>query len=446
MNVKGITIFVGLSGGVDSAVSAALLKQAGALVTGVFIKGWYPPGMPCTWAAERRDAMRVAARLRIPFLTLDASAEYKKSVIEYLLAEYQTGRTPNPDVMCNKEVKFGVFYRFAKDAGAAAIATGHYRSGEKDQSYFLWAVPKDILNAAIFPVRNMAKSDVRELAEKFNLPVSRKKDSQGVCFLGSVSVKEFLEKELGSDNPALFYTLGQRVGSDGLPSEASAKEGPWYVVAKDVDKKKIEVSKTRMPIVRTISFAEANWFDDPGHATEAQYRYRGPRMKGRIENGRFACTEENLEIPTPGQSIVFYHRDKLHTRFWIASAIIALAIILGFVLSVPHTRDLPQEVAPEAAAPEVPSVTLRDAYKKGLHTITGSLMAPNACASATATAQIEGNASSTERIVINITLSTDTNLCLQLPTRVSFSASIAAPPRLPLSSTVNGRAASTTAP
>src|SRR3954469_11757299 len=114
MNVKGKKIFVGLSGGVDSAVSGALLKQAGAQVTGVFIKGWYPPGMPCTWAADRRDAMRVAARLHIPFITLDASAEYKQSVIDYLLAEYAAGRTPNPDVMCNREVKFGAFYRFAK--------------------------------------------------------------------------------------------------------------------------------------------------------------------------------------------------------------------------------------------------------------------------------------------------------------------------------------------
>src|SRR5512146_1233917 len=132
VDVKGKKIFVGLSGGVDSAVSAALLKKAGAEVTGVFIKGWYPPGMPCTWGQERRDAMRVAAKLRIPFLTLDAGEEYKKGVIDYLLSEYRAGRTPNPDVMCNKEVKFGAFYRYAKSEGADAIATGHYRRGGKD--------------------------------------------------------------------------------------------------------------------------------------------------------------------------------------------------------------------------------------------------------------------------------------------------------------------------
>jgi len=298
MNVRGKKIYVGLSGGVDSAVSAALLLRAGAKVTGVFIKGWYPPGMPCTWASERRDAMRVAARLRIPFLTLDAGAEYKKSVIDYLLAEYRAGRTPNPDVMCNREVKFGAFHRFAKENGADAIATGHYRSGEKDQSYFLWAVPKEILNEALFPVGSLEKSDVRSLAKKFNLPVAEKKDSQGVCFLGSVSVKEFLEKELGTDNPALLYTIGQRV------------EG-GYVVGKDVEKREIKISRTRAAGAREVFFTDANWLLDSGEADEAQYRYRGPRIRGHVEDGRFASDEALPEVPAPGQSLVFYRSGEL---------------------------------------------------------------------------------------------------------------------------------------
>src|SRR3989344_3929521 len=200
MDVHGKKVFVGLSGGVDSAVAAALLKNAGARVTGVFIKGWYPPGLPCTWASERRDAMRVAARLRIPFATLDASEEYRKSVIDYLLAEYRAGRTPNPDVMCNREVKFGAFYRYAMEQGADSIAMGHYLGGEKDQSYFLWAVSKDILAKTLFPVGEMEKGEVRALAKHFNLPVAEKRDSQGICFLGSVSVKDFLKSEIG-DNP-----------------------------------------------------------------------------------------------------------------------------------------------------------------------------------------------------------------------------------------------------
>ena len=311
MNVRGKSIFVGLSGGVDSAVSATLLKRAGAQVTGVFIKGWYPPDMLCTWAAERRDAMRVAARLRIPFLTLDASDDYKKGVVDYLIAEYGSGRTPNPDVMCNKEVKFGTFYRFAMDAGADAIATGHYRSGEKDQSYFLWAVPKAILATTIFPVGKMKKEDVRKIAKKFNLPVAGKKDSQGVCFLGSVSIEEFLKNEFGDDNPALLYTIGQRVGEVGLPSEALAQDGPWYVVGKDVDKREIRVSKTRESVAREVYFTDANWHDDPVRATSAQVRYRGERCAGRVEGNRFVSSEPLCEIPAPGQSIVFYSDDEL---------------------------------------------------------------------------------------------------------------------------------------
>lgn len=305
---KARNVFVGLSGGVDSAVSAALLQRAGAEVTGVFIKGWYPPGMPCTWAAERRDAMRVAARLGIPFLTLDASAEYKKSVIDYLLAEYRAGRTPNPDVMCNRDVKFGAFYRFARERGADAIATGHYRSGEKDQSYFLWAVPKEILESALFPVWNLEKKEVRRLARRFNLPVAEKKDSQGVCFLGSVSVEEFLRKELKSDNPALLYTIGERMPLPG---------GPWYVVGKDVGKGKVEVARTRLPAqagegaTREICFRDANWHGESALVEEAQYRYRGPRIRGRVEGDRFVSEEPLPEMPAPGQSIVFYRDARL---------------------------------------------------------------------------------------------------------------------------------------
>ncbi|KKW42766.1 hypothetical protein A3G12_00480 [Candidatus Kaiserbacteria bacterium RIFCSPLOWO2_12_FULL_54_10] len=295
---NGARIFVGLSGGVDSAVSAVLLKNAGAEVTGVFIKGWYPPEMPCTWAEERRDAMRVAARLHIPFRTLDASVEYKKGVIDYLLAEYRAGRTPNTDVMCNREVKFGAFYRFAKAQGADAIATGHYRSGGKDQSYFLWAVPKDILDTVIFPVGNMEKDEVRALAKKYNLPVAEKKDSQGICFLGSVSVEEFLKKELGDDNPALLYTIGQRI------------EG-GYVVGKDVEKKEIKIAKTRAGGAREVRFTDANWFSEPAQATEAQYRYRGSRMRGRIEGDIFISAHPLPDIPAPGQSLVFYRDGEL---------------------------------------------------------------------------------------------------------------------------------------
>jgi tRNA-uridine 2-sulfurtransferase len=295
MEIKGKKVFVGLSGGVDSAVSAALLKEQGAEVTGVFIKGWYPPSMPCTWAADRRDAMRVAARLQIPFRTLDASAEYKKAVIDYLLDEYKAGRTPNPDIMCNKEVKFGAFYRYALVEGADAIATGHYLEGEKDQKYFLWAVPKEVLERTVFPVGQMEKGEVRRLAKKYVLPVAAKKDSQGICFLGSVSVKEFLEQALGSDNPAILHTLGERV--DGQ-----------YVVAKNIERREITLAPTLDITTQEVRFTKANWQRDAEEAVTAQTRYRGPRLAGRIKGHCFFADEVLPELATPGQSIVFYSR------------------------------------------------------------------------------------------------------------------------------------------
>ncbi|MDO8407960.1 MAG: tRNA 2-thiouridine(34) synthase MnmA [bacterium] len=320
MNVHGEKVFVGLSGGVDSAVTAALLQEAGARVTGVFIKGWYPPGLPCTWASERRDAMRVAARLRIPFTTLDASEEYKKGVIDYLLAEYRAGRTPNPDVMCNREVKFGAFYRYAMAHGADFIATGHYaqatheatltrgRDVAKDQSYFLWAVPKEVLLKTFFPLGNLQKEEVRALASRFDLPVANKPDSQGICFLGAVSVKDFLRTELG-DNPAILHTLGERVPGG-------------FVVGKDVEKGTIEIGRApKRP--QTLRFGDANHLADWSGPIAAQYRYHGPIISGRVrdasrpsfDEGReasltFESSEPLPEMPAPGQSLVLYRDDE----------------------------------------------------------------------------------------------------------------------------------------
>ena len=293
---------MGLSGGVDSAVSAALLKEAGARVTGVFIKGWYPPGMPCTWAAERRDAMRVAARLGIPFHTLDASVEYKKGVIDYLLAEYKAGRTPNPDVMCNREVKFGAFYRYAMAQGADSIATGHYArtsdgalcrgvDAAKDQSYFLWAVPKEALQKTLFPLGEMRKAKVRALAKRFNIPVAEKPDSQGICFLGSVSVKDFLRKEFG-DNPVILHTIGERLSGG-------------YVTGKDVERGTVEIGAVH-PTSGTIRLTHANRLADWSGPLTAQYRYHGPVVEGEVKDNMFISPELLSDTPAPGQSIVLY--------------------------------------------------------------------------------------------------------------------------------------------
>lgn len=338
-NVKNKKVYVGLSGGVDSAVSAALLLRSGAKVTGVFIKGWYPPGMPCTWASDRLDAMRVAARLGIPFYTLDASEAYKKNVIEYLIAEYAAGRTPNPDVFCNRDIKFGVFARDAFERGAQYIATGHYarlqhHTGDailsrgvdikKDQSYFLWAVSANVFLRTLFPIGEYKKPHVRILAKKFNIPVARKKDSQGVCFLGPVSVEEFLRLEFGTEigraldtngndigthDGAVLYTIGERVALHTLNA------GPWYVVAKNFNKNELVVShKNTLPAHgagRVFLLKHTNWFSDPLQARSAQYRYHGPLISGIVEikNSEYFFTPKYPlpEAVADGQSLVLYH-------------------------------------------------------------------------------------------------------------------------------------------
>lgn len=356
MDLKGKKVFVGLSGGVDSAVTAALLQKEGADITGVFIKGWYPPGMPCTWADDRRDAMRVAAHLRIPFHTLDASAEYKEGVIDYLLSEYKAGRTPNPDIMCNREVKFGAFYEFAMRNGADFIATGHYARAHghpqdvssgwpspakphpeeypaaghtrllrgvdesKDQSYFLWAISKEALDHSLFPLGGMHKSEVRELAKKFELPVAEKKDSQGICFLGSISVEDFLReefhpeeglaldadgKEIGKHDGAVLHTLGERIPL------RNAAPGPWYVIQKDMAANTVTVAHELQPLLHLeqITLQQTNWLSEVPSHVEAQYRYHGPRITGSLTGDIFTPSTPLEEPIASGQSLVLYDGD-----------------------------------------------------------------------------------------------------------------------------------------
>ncbi|MEK7602254.1 MAG: tRNA 2-thiouridine(34) synthase MnmA [Patescibacteria group bacterium] len=330
--IRGKKVFVGLSGGVDSAVTAALLQEAGAEVYGVFIKGWYPDGLPCTWAADRRDAMRVAAFLRIPFHTLDASTEYKKFVIDYLLSEYGKGRTPNPDIMCNREVKFGVFYEFAKRHGADFIATGHYAQNVggslekgvdpgKDQSYFLWAVPKQALEVTLFPLGKLQKNEVRKVAERMNLPNATKRDSQGICFLGNVSMEDFLRDEfkpsvgnacdesgtlVGTHDGALLHTLGERV------TLTDAPPGPWYVKHKNLENNTLVVTKEQKSEASTSTFrlTQPNLFSEPkeNEIVTAQYRYHGPFIEGIYDASTqtFTPREPVTEPVAAGQSLVLY--------------------------------------------------------------------------------------------------------------------------------------------
>ncbi len=354
-------VFVGLSGGVDSAVSCALLKNAGHDVTGVFIKVWQPDWIECTWKEDRRDAMRVAAHLDVPFITLDLEKEYKEGVIDYMIAEYKSGRTPNPDVMCNREVKFGAFWEWAKKQGADYIATGHYarvgrsdetfkllagRDGNKDQSYFLWTLNQPDLAHVIFPVGDLKKPEVRKLARKFKLPNAAKKDSQGLCFIGKVDVKEFLahyiksekgnvinEKGeiIGTHPGALLFTIGERHAFT-ITSKTN-NDLPYYVIEKDVEQNTITVSNKDvshlLPSAQNkVCIERVNWVSgeappintdhnsksggrNPALFTlQARSRYRQVLQNVRIISANFSETAiefENLQDTlTPGQSLVIY--------------------------------------------------------------------------------------------------------------------------------------------
>lgn len=341
MAEKG-TVFVGLSGGVDSSVSALRLLRAGYRVVGVFIKTWVPDFLDCNIEAERLDAMRVAAKLEIPFLTFDATEEYRRDVAEYMIGEYQKGRTPNPDVMCNRYVKFGAFLQFALKSGTDAIATGHYaqvreESGtyrlyrgsdsEKDQSYFLWTLTQQELRSTLFPVGDAPKTEIRKEAKRYGLSTAEKRDSQGICFLGQVNMEEFLShyvtaepgnvldesgRVVGRHEGALFYTLGQRHGF--TITEHTEANAPRYVLSKDLDRNTVTVGAEPAPARgKRIVLSDTNVIADQIPETcEAQFRYRQkpfPVTVERREDGRgmlITVHDDTVELPAVGQSCVLY--------------------------------------------------------------------------------------------------------------------------------------------
>jgi tRNA-uridine 2-sulfurtransferase len=344
--MKKKVAFVGLSGGVDSAVSAALLQKEGYEVVGVFIKTWHPEFIECNEEEERRDAMRVAAHLGIAFLTFDLEQVYKKEVADYMISEYKAGRTPNPDVMCNKEVKFGAFMSKALNMGADYIATGHYArtSGElllkgkdpaKDQSYFLWTMTREQLKKVLFPIGGLKKPAVRRLAKKLKLPVAEKKDSQGICFLGPIDLKEFLRhyiiekkgkvlneegEEIGHHDGALFHTLGERHGF--TITKKSPEDAPYYIVGKDVEKNILAVSQNKnirgAGIPTDLRLKSTNWINIvpvEGKNYFAQTRYHGEFLPCRVVSEGPAhgslrqVTFERPVLVASGQSVVLYDGD-----------------------------------------------------------------------------------------------------------------------------------------
>lgn len=343
------TIFVGVSGGVDSSVVAALLKDQGHDVVGVFIRTWQPDWTVCTWQDERRDAMRVCAHLNIPFMELDLEKEYKEGVVDYMIREYKAGRTPNPDVMCNKYVKFGGFLSWAMEHGADLVATGHYAQNSfnndtglwelhrgidvsKDQSYFLWTLNQEQLGRIIFPIGNIQKSETRKLALKYKLPTAIKKDSQGICFIGQIDMKDFLKHYIdeqvgdvldedgvviGKHHGALFFTLGERHGF--TITHKGTNDKPYYVIAKDLEKNTITVGHqlSVREHEQLVTLTDVVWGGETpkqGESYEAQIRYHGEIKQVTLESvsahsATIVFSETDKTI-APGQSVVLYRGSR----------------------------------------------------------------------------------------------------------------------------------------
>lgn len=345
-------VFVGMSGGVDSSVAALLLKQKNYDVIGCFIKGWYPAGLPCNWKQERREAIKVCAKLDVPFITINAEKEYKREVVDYMIKEYKAGRTPNPDVMCNRHIKFGLFLKKALEMGADKIATGHYvkksansesvsnirirkfeeiryslmtaRDLNKDQSYFLWTLTQKQLKYCLFPLGNLTKPEVRVIAKKFNLPTAEKKESMGVCFLGEFDIMDFLKryikpkkgdvftvdkKFVGQHSGVEFYTIGQRHGF------SPGGGVPYYVVAKDVKKNVLIVSDKSGEsefYKKEVEIEDVNWINGKplgskaSKLLKARIRYRQSLQNCRITKPNKIIFTKPQRAVTSGQSLVLY--------------------------------------------------------------------------------------------------------------------------------------------
>lgn len=330
-------VYVGMSGGVDSSVAAALLVEQGHDVTGIYMKNWSQdlPGMKCPWAEDLADAKRVAVSLGIGFRVYDFEREYRDRVVQYMIDEYQAGRTPNPDIMCNQEVKFRLFLDTALGDGAEMIATGHYAQtvdGQllqafdeaKDQTYFLYRVTADALRQTLFPLGDYTKSQVRQMAIDRNLWTASKKESMGVCFVGQVGMRDFLSQYVqtapgdiidrdagavvGRHDGAIYYTIGQRHGLDiggGLP---------YYVVGKDMQSNVVYVSRNLNDEAMwrdTFQLGDVHWISDAadGQPLQVRTRHRAPLIDATLDDDTIHLAKPERAI-TAGQSAVIYSGDQ----------------------------------------------------------------------------------------------------------------------------------------
>ncbi len=322
-------------------MAALLLKQQGYEVIGVYMKNWSQdlPGVKCPWEEDYQDAKRVAVQLGIDFKMYDFEKEYRHKVVDYMIREYKAGHTPNPDIMCNQEVKFKLFLETALEDGADFIATGHYakikdsqllmaKDGNKDQTYFLYRITPEALSKSLFPLGDLTKPEVRDIAKKHNLASARRKESMGICFVGKVGIKDFLSqyveeklgkiidqhgKVIGEHEGAIFYTIGQRHGLDvggGLP---------YYVTGKNMKKNEVYVTTDLQDEGlwnKQVNLIDVHWISK----LQVQYlqkglmvrlRHRAPMIPikklNRLSNSRWTVElEDEVRALTPGQSAVFY--------------------------------------------------------------------------------------------------------------------------------------------
>jgi tRNA-uridine 2-sulfurtransferase len=385
-------VVVGLSGGVDSSVAAYLLKEQGYEVIGLFMKNWHDDSVTisneCPWLEDSNDALLVAEKLGIPFQTVDLSEQYKEKIVDYMFSEYEKGRTPNPDVLCNREIKFDVFMKIAMSLGADYVATGHYCrkgtldkdgapiyqllagvDGNKDQSYFLCQLSQEQLSKALFPIGELTKPEVREIAAKMDLVTAEKKDSQGLCFIGKVRLPEFLQQQLqpkeglifevqadnsiysnnkpefnslaeevafesknieyapelgkvvGKHQGAHYFTIGQRKGLN-----VGGTKEPLFIIATDVKTNTIYTGQgTNHPgLFKKALFvqnSEIHWIREDlaladGESMEimARIRYRQPLQKAKLhkfENGMYVVFDEPQSAITEGQFVSWHIDDEL---------------------------------------------------------------------------------------------------------------------------------------